>query len=365
MKIKRILTVALCAFTIFAYGEPLRWRNARELTIEGQGWTSTKDPFDRFPASAEKIVRPAVWALSHDSAGICVRFISDASEITVRWVLRKESLAMPHMPASGVSGVDLYLKDKGTWHWVGAGRAKQFPTNEVSVVKNLKPGMHEFALYLPLYNGVRDVEVGVEPAAKLEPAARREENPIVFYGTSILQGGCASRPGMAYPSILGRRLDWPTINLGFSGNAWSEPEIAKLLAEMNPSVYVLDPLPNMSAELVEQRIEPMVKVIRAAHPKTPIILVEGLAYTDAGYVPPRQERFTTSNEQLRRAYKRLKRTEKDLFYISSTDLIGHDGEGTVDGTHPNDLGFLRMSEAIEPILRKAMAHRERIGSSVK
>ena len=116
------------------------------------------------------------------------------------------------------------------------------------LVKGLKPGRREYVLYLPLYNGVQEVKIGVPEGATLEVAGPRPvgTKPIVFYGTSILQGGCASRPGMAYPAILGRRLDWPTINLGFSGNALSEPEVAQLLAELDPAVYVLDPLPNMT-----------------------------------------------------------------------------------------------------------------------
>lgn len=359
MNSKSFLVLLFSTVALICSAEEIRWRNARELTLEGKGWDTTKDPYDRFPLRAIKTVRPAVWNLSHDSAGMCIRFISDSPDITVRWLLNKESLAMAHMPASGVSGVDLYLKDAGKWHWVGAGRPKQFPTNEVAVVKSLKPGTYEFALYLPLYNGVRDVQIGVARSAKLEPAPVRDVKPIVFYGTSILQGGCASRPGMAYPAILGRKLDWPTINLGFSGNAWSEPEIAQLLADLNPAVYVLDPIPNMTAEMVQQRYEPMVKTIRAAHPKTPIVLVESLAYTDGEYVASRRERYSQANLAMRKAYENLKKTEKNLFYIPSKDLIGHDAEGTVDGTHPNDLGFMRMTEVIEPTLRKALSRRQR------
>src|SRR3954454_1830380 len=121
MKSKLSFALLFSTIALICSAEDLRWRDARELTLEGKGWSDTKDPYDRYPARAEKVVRPAVWNLSRDSAGMCVRFISDAPEITVRWVLRKESLAMPHMPASGVSGVDLYLKDGGKWHWVGAG----------------------------------------------------------------------------------------------------------------------------------------------------------------------------------------------------------------------------------------------------
>ncbi len=355
MKTKAIFTLIVFAFVTVCSAETIRWVDARDLRIEGKGWTDTKEFYDRFPARAEKVIRPAVWNLSRDSAGMCVRFVSDASDIQVRWVLRKENLQMPHMAASGVSGVDLYIHEKDKWHWVGAGRPKAFPTNEMVVVKGLNPGAHEFILYLPLYNGVHEVKIGVPENAKIEPAPARGKKPIVFYGTSILHGACASRPGMAYPSILGRKLNEPIINLGFSGNAWSEPEIASLLAELNPSVYVIDPIPNMTSEMIDERMQPLIRKLRAAHPKTPIVMVESLAYTDGDYVKARHERCTSSNAAMRRAYEVLRKTEKNLFYISSDNLIGHDFEGTVDGTHPNDLGFMRMTEVIEPVLRKAVS----------
>ena len=338
----------------------LQWHDARELTVEGKGWAETKHFYDRLPARAEGTVRGAVWGLSQDSAGLAVRFVTEATAFSARWTLRRERLAMAHMPASGVSGVDLYVKDQGKWHWLGGGRPDKFPTEEKDLVKNMKPARREYLLYLPLYNGVEEVRIGVPREAKLEPAARRPEGlkPVVFYGTSIVQGGCASRPGMAYPAILGRRLGRAHINLGFSGNAWSEPEMAQLLAEVDPAVYVLDPLPNMKEEWVAPRLERFVAILRAAHPKTPIVLVENIAYPDGDFVGPRGERYLKANARLRELYQRLVRAgDKKLLYVSAAGLIGADTEGTVDGTHPTDLGFLRMADAIEPALRRALKMR--------
>jgi lysophospholipase L1-like esterase len=283
-----------------------------------------------------------------------IRFVSDSPEISARWILRKSELAMAHMPASGVSGLDLYTKENGKWLWIGAARPRQV-TNEVTLVHGLKPVLREYILYLPLYNGVESVEVGVTSKSTCDAPPVRAQKPIVFYGTSILQGGCASRPGMAYPAILGRWLDWPTINLGFSGNAWSEPELAQLLAQLDPSVYVLDPLPNMTESGVRERIEPFVKILRAAHPTTPIVLVENVEYCDGPFVEVRREKYVKCNAALQTAYKNLKRAGlKNIYYVPANNLLGHDGEATVDGTHPTDLGFERMAETMQPILRKAL-----------
>ena len=334
-----------------------QWTDARELTVEGKGWLDTKKFYDRWPARAEGKVRAALWGLGQDSAGMAVRFVTDATAISARWTLRQNSLAMPHMPASGMSGLDLYLKDNGKWHWVGGGRPTKSPTEEKDLVKGLRPGRREFLLYLPLYNGVEEVKLGIPAGATLAPAPRRPagQKPVVFYGTSILQGGCASRPGMAYPAILGRRLEVEQINLGFSGNAWGEAEVAQFLAELDPSVYVLDPLPNMKADTVLPRLRQFVELLRQAHPKTPIVLVENVLYTDAPFVPVRAEKCQESNARLRELYRELRRGgDKRVFYVPATDLLGRDGEATVDGTHATDLGFLRMADAIEPTLRRAL-----------
>jgi lysophospholipase L1-like esterase len=335
----------------------LAWHDAREITMEGKGWSDTRHFYDRWPARAETIVRTNVWNLGHDSAGLCARFVTDATAVSVRWILRRESLAMAHMPASGVSGVDLYVRKGGRWRWLGSGRPDRFPVNEKALATGMKPERREYVLYFPLYNGIEELKIGVPQEATLSPVTPRPVGvkPIVFYGTSILQGGCASRPGMAYPAILGRRLDWPHINLGFSGNAWGEPEVAHLLAELDPSVYVLDPLPNMTAKSVAERMEPFVKILRQSHPRTPIVLVENVPYPDGDLVQPRRERYATANARLREVYERLtKAGDKHLLYVPAKELIGKDGEGTVDGTHPTDLGFMRMADAIEPALRHAL-----------
>jgi lysophospholipase L1-like esterase len=337
----------------------LQWIDARDLTIEGKGWTNTQQFYDRLPGKAEARVRPAVWNLGHDSAGMAVHFFTDATSIAARWTLRKEQLAMPHMPATGVSGLDLYVRHDGKWHWLGSGRPDKFPTLEKQLVANLQPAQREYLLYLPLYNGIEELKIGLSQGAKIQglfPGSSMK--PVVFYGTSILQGGCASRPGMAYPAILARRLDFSHVNLGFSGNAWSEPELAELLAELDPRVYVLDPLPNMTAERVRERIEPFVRILRETHPMTPIVLVENVPYPDGDFVASRREKYSSANMELRHAYECLRKSGvRNLFYVPAKNLFGDDSEATVDGTHPNDLGFQRMADAIEPVLRRALKAR--------
>lgn len=336
-----------------------QWVDAAEFTILGKGWKDTEDLYDRLPARAEKIVREEVWNLSRHSSGIRILFESDATAIGARWTVRSERMALPHMPATGVSGLDLYVKAGSSWRWLGTGRPVEFPTSETLLAWDLEPGSRQYLLYLPLYNGTRNVQIGIPPGTSIGAVTNADrEPPLLFYGTSITHGGCASRPGMSYPAIIGRRLDRDFINLGFSGNGKTEPEMARLLAELNPSVYILDSLPNLTPAEVKKRIGPFVEIIRQIHPEKPIVLVENIPYTDAFLVRFRRERYQTSNATLRRFYeRRLREGDQNLYYVTADQLLGSDGEATVDGTHPTDLGFLRIADSLVPVLSTILASR--------
>ena len=342
----------------------LVWYDALTIGLEGQGWQDLAHPYDRLPASAEGVVRDAVWGLSRNSAGISVRFLSDSYTIAATWSLRKASLAMDHMPATGVSGLDLYVRDgdgdgdRGTWRWVGTGRPAKQEGNTATLVTGVPRGMHEYQLFLPLYNGTEKLEIGIEPGTTIARAPEYEaekRKPILFWGTSILQGGCASRTGMAYPSIIGRDLHRPTINLGFSGNGKMDPELVDIIAKLDPAMYVIDCLPNMDPELVAERTGPLVHKLRAAHPDTPIVLVENIVYLNGWFVANNKRRYQDKNVVLKREYEKLiAEGITNLHYIPGDQLLGDDELGTVDGVHPTDLGFLRMAEVIGPVLHSIL-----------
>ncbi len=326
------------------------WYDCKDLVVEGKGWVDTQSFYDRLPAKAEGKVPPSVWTLSHHSAGLCVRFTTDAPSIQVRWaLLPKGNLSMPHMPATGVSGVDLYSKDKsGRWRFVANGR----PADVTNTARFTPPSSQPCLLYLPLYNGVTSVAIGIPTGNTItvpDTAVIKQRKPIVFYGTSITQGGCASRPGMVFTAIVGRQLDTPVINLGFSGSGKMEPAMADLLAELDPSAYVLDCLWNMSPKLVSTRIEPFVKTLRAARPDTPIWLAEDCSVRN---ICP-----TEKGSILRAIYHKLTvEGVKNLYFLSNQGMLGDDMDGTVDGCHPNDLGMMRQAEvfvkALSPLLAK-------------
>jgi hypothetical protein len=317
------------------------WYDAALLPIEGRGWPQAEAPFVRLPARVETEVTEAVWRHSRCSTGLALRFASNSPRLFVRW---SGGGAMKHMPATGVSGLDLYGRsgDDQPWTFLAVGIPDTSETtrtlHQTSVAVE-----QQYLLFLPLYAPTNYLEVGVEAGSDFRVLPPPPGKPIVFYGTSIVMGGCASRTGMAHPAILGRWLNREVVNLGFSGSAKMEPIIAELLGELDASVYVLDSLPNMVDELVEERYADFVRKLRAARPETPILIVEHL----------KPERVPERNAMLKRIFTELQAEGLGgLHYLEGEKLLAGEEEGTVDGIHPTDLGYFRLAEAHrEPLSR--------------
>lgn len=329
--------------------------------IDGQAWTDeVKSDYDRLPARAENEVRKAVWNLSQNSAGIKIRFRTNSTKIRVRYKV-KGGIAMPHMPATGVSGLDLYAKNSdGQWLWC---RGKySFKDTITYNFENITPNDsyhklgREYHLYLPLYNSVEWLEIGKEKEALFEPIPVRKEKPIVVYGTSIAQGGCASRPGMAWTAILERKMDRPLINLAFSGNGRLEPELIDLIKEIDAKTFVLDCLPNLtlgktySAEEVSKRIKKSVETLREKS-DAPILLVEHAGYGNATSSNELLENNRRKNQVMKATFSDLKSQGINNLFLLTQQELGLDYEDFVDGVHPTDLGMMQYAEAYEKKLR--------------
>lgn len=324
---------------------------AQEIGLEGRGWDEVETPFDRLPLRAKGVVREQVWRLSTDSSGMFVTFRAATPAMRFEVELRQARLEMPHMPATGVSGVDLYAREAdGPWRWVFCPRpgAQTYSAE----LKGLSPEPRTYRLYLPLYNGVSALRVAVPDGVELEPVSPRKSPPLVYYGTSIAHGACASRPGMSFVNILGRRLDVPVLNLGFSGNGRLEMELAALLAEVDARAYVLDCLPNLGPRQVAERTEPFVRALRAERPDVPIVMVEDRVNANARFLPGRMRHHEGNHAAFRAAFDKLSASGlRGLTYVRDAPFLGEDGEATVDGSHPTDLGMVRYADALEPILR--------------
>ncbi|GAB3968675.1 SGNH/GDSL hydrolase family protein [Spirosoma terrae] len=356
------LTVSAQDTTQYAWWNPVQ--NSFPV-IEGQGWSKElQSPYDRLPARSEKEVRKPVWDLSHNSAGLLIRFKASTDQITIRYAVTSRH-AMPHMPATGVSGVDLYALDSdGNWRWCTGkysfGDTIQYRFTNLEPNDQYHKKGREYRLYLPLYNSVKWLEVGVPQGASFTPLPTRIEKPIVVYGTSIAQGACASRPGMAWTAILGRKLDRPLINLAFSGNGRLEKEIVQLLPDIDAKLYVLDCLPNLVAsvgltpEEIKNRILESVRTLRQKRPSTPILLVEHAGYSDGALNLTRRRYYTDANELMRQAFAQLKTEGVNQLYLLPYSSINLGMDDMVDGTHPTDLGMQHYADAYETMIRSIL-----------
>ena len=341
----------------------LAWHDPTNWGVEGKGWTEGFAHFyDRLPARAQ-ITASGIWGLSRESAGLSVRFETDAPYIYVRYHLTSTNLTHGWEDFANMtgSGVDLYAQapdpanGKHVWSWVGGNKPKTNIGTDC-LVNGLAPGKRQYVLNLPVYNGVESLEIGVPTNATFAGVAPRTALPIVFYGTSIMQGGVASRPGLVIPAFVGRRLDRPTVNMGFCGSGKMQPAVVDLLAEIKAAAYVVDCIPNMFVPDITERTEPLVRRLREAHPDTPILLVEHHDYPSPESLLPRQTKdIRERNAALRAAYDRLvKAGVKHLYYLPGHDLVGTDSEGTGDGVHPNALGTFRYVEAYTAALKEIL-----------
>ncbi len=350
------------AIITFVKGE-LNWYDLQKQPfpiLQGVGWNEElKGTFGRLPVRAKEKVRPAIWALSEQCAGLSVRFRTNASEIKVLYQV-SDPHSFPHMPATGVSGLDLYARDnQGKEVWSAGGYSfgdtiKYTFKNLTSLISGSKE--REYQLFLPLYNHVKWMTLGLPKDASITWVIPSAEKTIVVYGTSIAQGGCASRPGMAWTGILNRELPYPLINLGFSGNGMLEKEVLNFINEIDAKLYILDCLPNLVVKKtpeIETAVIEAVRQIRTLH-QSPVLLVEHAGYTDGLVDKDKFDSYTRANNASKQAFDQLKKEGvENVFYLTFED-INMPMDGMVDGVHPTDYGMRVYADAYEKMIRRIL-----------
>ena len=351
------LMIAVIGSAFLSQAQNVVYTDLSAFPLYGKVSEETNERYERLPSRLEDVSRGPVWYLGRNSAGLYIRFRSNSTSIYARWESTFNN-SMTHMTDTGTKGLDLYALVDGEWRHVCSAQP-QGKKSEREIISNMDPVEREYMLYLSLYDGVMSLEIGVDEGAFIgHPAVDRpsREKPVVMYGTSILQGGCANRPGMAHTNIIGRRLDREVINLGFSGNALLDIEIAELMASVaDPGLYLLDYVPNASAEAIDKVGEDFFRIIRNAHPDVPVIFIEDVIFPTTQFDNRLLEEVTTKNAAQKRLYDRLKKSgEKKIYYISAKGMIGDDGEATVDGIHFTDLGAMRYVDHVLPVMKKAL-----------
>lgn len=330
------------------------FRDAKEFTLIGKGQNSSPY-YHRIDTSMYSELPKGVKRLLTNSSGLAVLFKTNSRKIEAKWTLSSYNVG-DNMTPIVRSGLDLYIKKDGKWIYAGVGRPKA-KNSSYTIVENMSDSEKECMLYLPLYNSIEDLEIGVDDNTSTHitsipsPFAKK----VVIYGSSITQGASASRAGMSYTSRIGRALNWEIINLGISGGGKMEKDAAHFTAAIDGDMYVLDCAANPSPQEITERTNYMVKHIRSLHPNKPIVMIQSVVRESGNFDPTKEKMVGEQNSNFETEYKRLIKEEvKDLYLIYGKDLLGHDHEGTTDGSHPNDLGFTRMIDIIQPQLAKIM-----------
>lgn len=384
--IRILFSIALALLVLETAAEERKELRMREFDpidvgaeVHGSGWESLTGRFVRLEDSAEGLVRKPVWDLSRNSAGLSLVFRSNTRRLELSFDVFGWK-GMNHMPATGVSGVDLFAyKPDGEELWCAAKFMPQFKEEyiEVPAQTSSTPSSaqartvrvtrvaysfeqidyeegceeYEWHLYLPLYNTVENFRMAVEEGCRLEWVPRDERQPIVVYGTSIAQGACATRPGMAWTNLVERELRYPVVNLGFSGNGKLEAELFALLDQIDAGVYIIDCLPNIKVtDNFEEKLEAGIKLLREHH-SCPILVVD-----HSGHTNDRTNLSRCFPDELNRRQaalvKRLRKEGiKQLYYLTRNE-IAWDKDSMVEGIHPNDRGMMQQAEAVCGKLRQ-------------
>lgn len=343
------------------FNSDLGWHSplSEPFTITGLPWLGQEGVYRRLPLQPSHTLRSEVDRLANFTAGVQIHFQTDSTKLYVRVVLADKA-SMYQMPASGQCGVDCYIGASGDQLYINTTRFDPAVTAYESVLFEEFPRqMREITLNLPLYQGVKELWVGVEPAALIAKfPGFASHKKILIYGTSITHGAGASRPGMAYSNILSRHFPLEIVNLGFSGNAQGEPELAHIISQIeDPALLVLDYEGNTpSTGQLRQSLPEFIRIYRARHPEVPILVISQIRFAREAFDAELLQRREERKELQRLTVEKLQQAGDDnLFFCDGAELLGADYQDcTVDGIHPSDLGYYRMAEGIKSELARLL-----------
>jgi lysophospholipase L1-like esterase len=340
----------------------LRWIDlpSPQLEVNGLAWfPENGGELFRLPARLKDTVPAPVWNLARSPSGARIRFRTDSSVLAIRLEYPSPP-NMRNMHAFGQTGVDLYVD--GIYRGTAiaekdAAPGKTYEHTYFDLPRNPRRE-REITLYLPLYKPVKVLALAVDKQARIQHAAPFAlPKPVVFYGTSITQGGCASRSGMSYQAILGRMLNVDYVNLGFSGNGKGEPAVARAVAEIDAACFVLDfAQNNKTVESLREVYAPFLEILRSKHAETPILAITPIYSARESWPGVSRDTLEGMRAHIRDVVsRRIASGDRHLQLIEGTDLLGPSrGDGLVDGTHPNDLGFQWMAEGLAARLSEVL-----------
>jgi len=338
--------------------EGMRWHSPKRVPfrIEGFPWFESEGLYRRMPANPRLPFRPAVDELANCTAGGQIRFRTNSKRLKVH-VKLDGTADMYHMPATGQCAFDCYLEKDGAMYYHSTGSYDHtLAEYESALMTNGDGSLRAVTLNFPLYRGVEELWIGLEEDAELlPPQEHADSRRVLIYGTSITQGGCANRAGMAYTNIMSRRIPLEIVNLGFSGNGLGEPEVAEVISDIpNPALLVLDYEANCAVDKVEETCRGFIRIFRERHPDVPILVVSRIPFAKDRFYENERELSDRGRQGYRNVVEQCRAAgDHRVYFQDGATLLGDSDieECTVDGVHPTDLGFLRMADKLTPVVQ--------------
>ena len=355
---KRILLIIfLSVLYLGVSAQDISWHDAAELTIIGKP-IPTSEPFTRIDGSVYKFNDKTIDLYAGYSTGLAILFETDSPVIKARWTTGPKN-ASKNMTAIVCKGLDLYIMKDGEWVFAGVGapsmKKEPYSRHEDTIVSDMAEGTKQCLLYLPLFDEVKSLEIGVAEGSVVKSMENPFRGKIVVHGSSITHGASASRPGMSYPARFGRDNGFDVCNVGFSGMCKLQMEYAHYLADIKDvDAFIFDTFSNPQADVIYESFDKFVDVVRAAHPDVPMIFLQTERRETRNFSTKREASEAAKQNAAEEVVKRRMKTDKHMYFISSEEFLGHEHIATVDGVHPTDLGFTYMLESITPKIMKIL-----------
>lgn len=349
---KRVaIFVILLSMTIGAMAQEIRYVDATTLNICGHAMRTEKSPYYRFDCEPYNFSDKVLRSYSRIPAGLYVMFKTDSREIRARWENLPRRMG-DNTTGLSQHGLDLYIEENGVWKFCAVGRVSTLPEKSKrarTIVKNMSEGEKLCMLYLPLWCELTSLEIGVEKGAYIEAIPSPYKHKVITFGSSITHGASASRPGMTYTARMSRALGIDFINFGFSGRSKLQPEFLEFLKRCEADAFLFDAFSNPSEAQIVERLEGFVKGMVEAHPGKPLIFLQSPIDQDSKFNAKKYAARMSLTATAAKMMKRLQKQYKDVYFLAVPDVLGTDG--TIDNSHPTDLGFDRFLKAYQPKIK--------------
>ncbi len=347
-----VLFAAFLTLSAAAQRPPVYYTEAKDLTLVGNLFPDTPNPYHRLDTVKYKGLEPMDYLQSIQSSGLSVAFKTDSKNIVVQteYGFRRFGL---FSSGFALRGYDLYIKKDGKWLWAAGGVAPDDdPDQPVRLIFDMDGSMHECLLYLPLYSEEYSVKIGVDQGSVIAPLENPFRHRVGIFGSSFTHGGGATRAGMTYPAIFTRDTGIQLLSLGVSGRSKLQPGFARALADADVEAYIFDAFSNPTIKEIRERLFPFIETIQAKHPDIPLIFQKTIYRESGNFNLSRRkaadDRIAVADSLMAIACKRY----KNVYYLKCTDASSPEHDTTVEGTHPSDYGYFYWARSIEkPVLR--------------